>query len=223
MLKTMLEALFKRKIELVIKDNRSTFLNAKYFPLKKMKLQLHRAFLDAPYYILISLREYLLKNRKAGLRNIRNYMEIFYQENDCSKDLDKEKIKPFGKTYNLKEIFDSLNKKYFDDSFDINISWFKRPNYKKNRTITFGSYDNGLKLIKINEILDDDFFPPYFVSFVVFHEILHYKYPTIIDEKGRRKIHYKEFKKAEAEYEYFEEARDFEKHFLKKRRFYVRT
>jgi hypothetical protein len=223
MLKITLEDLFKRDIDLVIKDNRSTFLSAKYFFGKKMKIHLHRAFLDAPYFVLISLREYLLKNRKMGLKNIRNFMELFYQKNDYSENLNKDKIKPVGKTYNLKDIFDNLNKKYFDDSLDINISWFKKPKYKKNRSITFGSYERGLKLIKINEILDNDFFPPYFVSFVVFHEILHHQYPTIIDEKGRRKMHYKEFKNAEAEFEYFEEALDFEKHFLKKRRVYVRT
>lgn len=223
LLKVTLEALFERKIDLTLKDNRSTFLSASYFPLKKMKIHLHKAFLEAPFFVLISLREYLVKNKKTSLKIISNYMEDYFQKKDYSHNLDKEKIFHKGKTYNLKDIFDNLNKKYFDNSLNINISWFKRPRYKKSRSITFGSYERGLKLIKINDILDNDFFPLYFVSYVVFHEILHHRYPSMADEKGRRRIHHKEFKKAEAGFEHFKEAKDFEKQFLKKRIFYGRS
>lgn len=223
LLKIILEELFKKKVLLKIKDNRSTFLSSKS-SFGEIKIFLHKAFLDAPFYILISLREYLLKNRKGALLKIKIFMENYFQEKDYSSDLDKDKLETIGKKYNLKEILDLLNKKYFKSSIDdINISWFKKPSYKKKESVTFGSYDKSLKLIKVNKLLDDEFFPEYFVSYVVFHELLHSKYPIIYDKRGRRKIHYKEFKEAEAEFEHYERAQIFEKNYLKKRNFHGRT
>jgi hypothetical protein len=224
LLKVTLEELLKKKVDLVIQDNRSIFLNARFISSNRLKISLHKAFCEAPYYILISLREYLIKNKKEGLRNIKNYMETFFEKKDYSAHLNKEKLKPQGKVYNLEEIFDTLNEKYFGNRVgNLNISWFKKPKYKNRGTVTFGSYDRSLKLIKVNEILDNDFFPHYFVSFVVFHEILHHKFPIVIDDKGRRKIHYEEFKKAERKFDHFKEAQAFEKYFVKKRSLYGRT
>lgn len=220
LLKRSLENLLKKEVDLIIKDNRTTFLSARQIQNGKLRINLHKAFLKAPYHILLSLREYLIDNRssKEGIRDIKNYMEIYFQNNDYSSHLNIHKINPQGKTYNLKDMFDEINKKYFHDSLDkLNITWFKNKKRRKGKSITFGSYDHGLKLIKVNQMLDEVAFPIYFVRFVVFHEILHYIYPVLIDENGRRKVHYKEFKKAEAGYEDFDRAMLFEKQFLKKR------
>jgi hypothetical protein len=224
LLKVTLEELFKKKVDLVVQDNRSIFLNARFISSNRLKISLHQAFCQAPYYILISLREYLIKNKKEGLRNIKNYMDSFFEKKDYSSHLDREKLKIQGKVYNLEEIFEKLNKKYFANRVEgLNISWFKKPKYKNRGSVTFGSYDRSLKLIKVNEILDNDFFPPYFVSYIVFHEILHHEFPIIIDPKGRRKIHYRDFKIAEKKFDHFKEAMAFEKYFLKKRSLYGRT
>jgi predicted SprT family Zn-dependent metalloprotease len=222
-LKDTLEKLFNKKIELIIKDNRSVFIRSKNISTDQIKLHLHKAFLTAPFDILLSLKGYLIKNNKMELKKIKIFMENYFSKNNFKPFIERKKIDVQGDIYNLKEMLNHLNIAYFNDSIKVNITWFKKPVYNKLSSITFGSYDSYLKLIRINKLLDDIVFPSDFVSFVIYHEMLHYIHPVVIDENGRRKVHTKEFKKDEVKHEYFTEAKLFEKRFLKSGEIYGRT
>jgi hypothetical protein len=210
-----LQKIFKRKIDLELKDNRTVFLNSKKYQSGGLRLILHKAFLFAPKYILLAVKDYVLFGRRKSLKVIRSFMEGYFQKRDYSRVLDKRSLRCRGEFYDLKEILLEVEKKYLGKEFeDLFITFFKKPNYRKFSRITFGSYSSELKLIKINEILDDLFFPKYFVEFIVYHEMLHHIHGEKRGRDGRRSVHTREFREAEKKYSHYEEAKRFEKDFF---------
>ncbi len=212
-----LQEIFKKKIELKLKDNRTVFLNSKKFRSGALRLILHKAFLFAPEYILLAIRDYVLFGRRKSLRVIRNFMEEYFQKRDYSRVLDKKSLRGKGNFYNLKELLLEVEKKYLGKEIEnLYITFFKKPSYRKFSRITFGSYNNELRLIKINEILDNNFFPKYFVEFIVYHEMLHHIHGEKRGRDGRRSVHTREFREAERKYFHYEMAKRFEKDFFEK-------
>jgi hypothetical protein len=53
-------------------------------------------------------------------------------------------------------------------------------------------------------LLDSPSFPDYFVSYVVYHEMLHHVCPSYFDAKGLHQIHSKEFKAKEIEFKHYD-------------------
>ena len=90
-----------------------------------------------------------------------------------------------------------------DDLNDIKIMWGRAGT--GTRSIRFGSYDFGQRLIRIHPKLDQSWVPDYFVEFVVYHEYLHAVVPPTRNKK-RYNYHPPEFKQLEAQYPYFQEA-----------------
>lgn len=107
-----------------------------------------------------------------------------------------------GEHYDLFEIFDQLNFKYFDGLMARpELGWSLR----ESRT-TLGHYDPSHHIIILSRVLDSATVPKTAVEFVMFHEMLHLKYPT--EHRGaRRCVHTPEFKAAEKQFAEHEEAR----------------
>lgn len=124
-------------------------------------------------------------------------------------------LRPIGSIYNLQEIYNALNHKYFDAKLDLRISWFGRGEIIPKTRITFGSYNHNLKLIKINRLLDKEHIPEYFVHYIVYHEMLHNLLPPKRKRRGRHHIHHNEFKSKEREFPQFSEVKTFVKKWKK--------
>jgi hypothetical protein len=212
-LETKLSSIFNKKVEVTLKDNRTTFLRTKFFK-THLQLMLHKSFADAPDIIFFHLKEFLINKKKESLKIVRNFFLQFLEKKDFSSCLKVDKLKSTGKVYDLKKILDHVNETYFQKKEELFISFSRKR--KNRRRILFGSYNRGLKLITINEILDDDFFPLFFVSYVIYHEALHHYCPVTIGSNGNRRVHGKEFKELEKKYSFYKEAKAFEKQFLKK-------
>ena len=200
-----LEKIFEKKLILSLKDNKSTimsFLKEKNF----YRLNLHKAFISAPTEVLKSIKRYLLQKDRDALVLIRKFIKNYFLKQKRSY---KKKLQTKGEVYDLEKIFFDINKKYFFSKIkNLKICWFEKPKYKKCRKITFGRYFENFRLIKINKILDNKNIPYYFISFIIYHEILHDIYP-VDDSKYRRVIHTKEFKKAEKRFLDYEKAINF--------------
>jgi hypothetical protein len=108
-----------------------------------------------------------------------------------------------GKTFDLQLIFQSINESYFNDICEKpTLTWSDKPS--RNR---LGHYDPDLNTLVISKRLDNDKTPDYVIEYVLYHELLHSKYPgKYID--GRWCVHTKEFKKAEKEFLKLKEAKD---------------
>ena len=106
-----------------------------------------------------------------------------------------------GEVYDLREIFDELNVEYFNGLMaEPQLGWSLRP----SRT-TLGHYDPSHNAIVLTRLLDSHRASRLIVRYVMFHEMLHLRYPT--QNRGvRRCVHTKEFKNAERKFESFEQA-----------------
>lgn len=203
-----LESLLGIKLRLKINDNRSTMLSVKWEP-ESPKVSLHRMFLEAPHNIMKDLACYIGEKGAIMAPRMKAYIDDNLKLLDYSYQLDLQKLHTRGNIHDLKEIFDNVNKEYFGKKLNLAITWFGQPRVISGSKVTFGLYSDPLKLIKIHRLLDHKRFPEYFVSFVVYHEMLHYCCPSHVDRKGTRHIHSKEFKMREKEFHDYDRAQEF--------------
>ncbi|HEX7360981.1 MAG TPA: SprT-like domain-containing protein [Bryobacteraceae bacterium] len=109
---------------------------------------------------------------------------------------------PAGQVFDLERIFEELNAEYFHGLMARpRLGWTLRP----SRT-TLGHYDPSHNAIVLSNLLDSERAPRRLVRYILFHEMLHLRYPT--EHRGaRRRVHTREFKEAEKQFAGYREAR----------------
>jgi len=208
--KTRLSDQLNLELELIIHENRWTMLNLLHKNRSYARLSVHKMFLEAPDSVILAIAHYVRGARPGPL--LRHYIQSYLERSDYSHLLDQQKCLHQGDVYHLKSIYEDLNKKYFNNALDLSITWFGSLRKKKSRSrIIFGQYLAGLRLIKIHRMLDDPFFPEYFVAFVVYHEMLHSVVPGSLDGRGRYCFHSPAFKEQEKAFEQYQQAIAWEK------------
>lgn len=198
------------QLDIILNENRSSMLSVLDQRGNWAKLSLHRMFLEAPEAVISAVATYLKERSESAFAVIRTYIRANLHRFDYSHKLDPRTLYSEGKIYNLQEIYDKINQEYFNNEVKLWISWQDRPSKKNCSRIVFGQYFEVLKLIKINKMMDDVSFPKYFVSYVVYHEMLHHVIPSYIDEKGISRIHSKEFKEREQYFKDYRKAKAWE-------------
>lgn len=127
-----------------------------------------------------------IRNAAESARRIRGY---------------KLTTSPRGKVYDLSEMFDALNARYFDSALHQPLlSWSQ----KKTRRI-LGHHDHVHGAIIISRTLDDVRIPRFVVEYVLYHEMLHVKHPAR-HTSGRTIYHSQAFRRDERRFERFDEA-----------------
>lgn len=104
-----------------------------------------------------------------------------------------------GRHYDLEEIFHGLNHRFFDGQIPPSrLGWSPQ-----NSRRILGHYDSGHGTIIISRKLDSPAVPRYLVEYVVYHEMLHIRFP--IERHGhRRVVHSREFREAEKKFPQYE-------------------
>jgi hypothetical protein len=135
--------------------------------------------------------------RYLNRADIRRTMQLVKQERGRKMYRD-----PKGRAYDLCEMFQELNVRYFHGLMARpELGWSLR----FSRT-TLGHYDPAHNVIVLSSMLDSPEAPELAVRFVMFHEMLHLRFPT--QHRGsRRCVHTREFKEAERQFEDYEKAR----------------
>jgi hypothetical protein len=90
---------------------------------------------------------------------------------------------------------------------EVLVTWGRRtrPAGPKRDTIKLGSYSAEERLIRVHPVLDRKWVPRYFVSYIVYHELLHHLIPA--GTSGRRDtVHPPELLRREREFRHFERA-----------------
>jgi predicted metal-dependent hydrolase len=218
---TSLKNYFREQINkpvlLTITDNSTSVISVREKN-DGISLRLHWFFLKADSRVLDEVVEFI-KKKGGKTPAIRNFIR---QNQNCLKERKPLPItaSPKGKYYDLADIFDSLNREYFNNHLSVLITWGKRsPKYSvKNRTL--GSYQENTNIIRINPALDRKRVPLYFIEFIVYHEMLHADIGTE-QKNGRRVIHSAEFKRREKFYKNYERAANWDKISLSKTAFLV--
>ena len=110
---------------------------------------------------------------------------------------------PKGAVYDLEELFETLNLEHFYGLMARPaLGWSMRVS-----RVTLGHYDPSHHAIIISKLLDSQKAPRIAVEYVMFHEMLHLRFP--VDHRGaRRCVHTPEFKEAEQQFPRFKEAKE---------------
>ena len=110
---------------------------------------------------------------------------------------------PKGDRYDLEEIFEDLNLRFFEGLMARPLlGWSRRPS-----RVMLGHYDPSHNAIILSRLLDSPRVPRLAVEYVLFHEMLHLRYP--VDHRGaRRCVHTREFKAAERAFPQLPQAKE---------------
>lgn len=207
LLQKEIEQASKRKVKLKINDNRSTMLSVKWEP-DCTKVSMHRLFLEAPKNIMDALACHIRHKNSDVAPSVKAFIEDKLKDLDYSYTLDRDKLVTKGAHYDLLKLYDGIEKEYFTgEELNLNITWFGSRLLKRRSRLTFGLYHQPLRLIKINKMMDSHRFPPFFVEYVVFHEMLHHLCPSYYDGSGKHCVHTREFKAREKEFKHYAEAK----------------
>jgi hypothetical protein len=110
---------------------------------------------------------------------------------------------PQGEHHDLQALFDRLNAHFFDGLLGCpQLGWSRG----RSRTM-LGHFDPSHNAIVISRILDRPGAESLALEYVMFHEMLHLRYP--VDHAGaRRRVHTKEFQQAEKKFPRLKEAKE---------------
>ncbi|MCH9627317.1 MAG: hypothetical protein S4CHLAM2_09530 [Chlamydiales bacterium] len=204
----------KIDVELVINENRSTMLSILEKRRNRARLSIHKMFIDAPDEVIGAVAHYVRGTRRNGGGH-NSVLRGFIQENlprfDVSNRLDSTRLVQAGRVYDLNPLYRQINQHYFEGELELALTWYGNWGRNSRRRVTFGLYQENLKLVKMHRILDDLFFPEYFVAFVLYHEMLHAVVPGYKDEWGYFRVHGPAFKERERLFEHYEQAIAWEK------------
>ncbi|MBI3813236.1 MAG: SprT-like domain-containing protein [Nitrospinae bacterium] len=208
----------KKGVDVFFTDNRTTMIAVKRKTDGSYSVRLHNMFSEAGEDVIKAVSDYIEGKRRGSREIIRRFINDNFNK---IKSLPlRQNIRPAarlytaGRFFDLKEIFDKLNKEYFNGVMAIKITW-GRGSYNSRRYIRFGSYTEKDDIIRIHPILDRQFIPDFFIESIVYHEMLHKLVKTRV-ENGRRRVHTPEFKEMEKRFRDYEKAKEWEKENIKR-------
>jgi hypothetical protein len=97
-----------------------------------------------------------------------------------------------GETYDLDEVFESLNARFFHGLLGRPLLTWSEHNAKR----LLGHYDAAHNTIMVSKVFDRRTTPRYAVEYLMYHEMLHLKHPVKV-KAGRRCVHSRDFKAEE--------------------------
>lgn len=171
-----------------------------------LRARIHHMFLDAPGNIKDALVRYVIDHDREASAVVGRFIDEKAHRIRASQPV----LRPLstqGEHHDLLPIFHKVNERYFGGQVDALITWGrkqKRPAAAR-RTIKLGSYSAVERLIRIHPSLDRAWVPRYFVSYVVFHEMLHHVIPSSRGG-GRRLLHPPVFRARERLFRDYERA-----------------
>jgi predicted metal-dependent hydrolase len=165
------------------------------------RLRLHQMFVGAEPRVVRALARYVVHNDRRASTLLGEFIEqhqhIIRQQERRPRNLT---VRTAGRHHDLQAIFDRLNGEQFGGALEARITWgpvtSQRP---RRRSIKMGSFAVEDRVIRIHPALDQACVPDYFVSWIVFHEMLHGKH-EVKRENGRRRFHTPEFLEDERQF-----------------------
>jgi len=143
------------------------------------------------------------KNCLAQYRRYLNRADMRHSLHSVKRERGRKSYRePQGVAYDLEQVFAAVNERYFNGLMAAPaLGWSVRP----SRTI-LGHYDPCHHVIVLSSALDSLDAPEIAVHFVMFHEMLHLRYPTE-NRRLRRCVHTPEFKRAERQFHEYAKAK----------------
>jgi hypothetical protein len=168
----------------------------------RLEVRITDVLRDAPAPVIEALAVILISKlyRKTVPRQYAHRYRLYLNRKDVRQQLAKVRQSrgrklmtgPQGRCYDLVEIFEDLNVRFFYGLMARPaLGWSLRPSRS-----TLGHYDPSHHAIILSCSLDRPSVPRVAVEYVMFHEMLHLRHP--VEHRGaRRCVHTPEFKQAE--------------------------
>ena len=168
----------------------------------RVYVRLSDVFESAPPDVMRALAFLLvarLLSKKAPAAHEKTYRAYAYSPNvlrasDIARQKRGRKVisSARGKVYDLNELFQRINRRYFDGEIEMPVlTWSKR---RAKRIL--GHHDAVHNTITISKALDARDVPEWFVEYILYHEMLHIKHPAKFIN-GRRYYHTPAFRSEE--------------------------
>jgi hypothetical protein len=180
----------------------------------RMKLRLSDLLEGAPEPVLKAIVHILLAKiyrKPIDARHTSRYRRYVATHDMMEKAQQVRQIRgrkrlesPQGKYYDLDEVFETLNARFFHGLLGRpQMSW----SGEQARHL-LGHYDPAHNAIIISKVFDQARVPRLAMEYIVYHEMLHLRHPVTM-RGGRRSVHGKEFRADENAFPQIEEARMF--------------
>ena len=162
-----------------------------------LRARLHHMFLDAPSRVKSALVRYIAKRDREASLIVGRYIEASSHRIRAARPF----LRPLhttGQHHDVLSIFNALNHKYFGGTVDALVTWGRvgARREEARRTLKLGSYSAVERLIRVHPTLDRGWVPRYFVSYIVYHEMLHHVIPAEV-AGSRRILHPRKFHERE--------------------------
>jgi hypothetical protein len=191
-----------RLVRVVFTRNRASMVSMRFDPLGVVRLRVDRAFSQAPDTVLDALGRYLRTRDAAAWRIVSHFAGTL---TPAPRSPASRQLLTRGRVHDLAMIRDRVNHEFFQGRLACRIGWGargRRQRRARTRTIRYGSYVKSQDLVRINPLLDDPRVPVDFVSYIVFHEMLHAVVPS---ESGVRcRHHHATYRRLERRFPDFE-------------------
>jgi len=156
-----LEERLETRVNITFTNNKVSLINV-YYKDNVLNVRIHKMFLEADEAVFQAIIDFI-KNRTKPNIIIKDFVKHYQSTyNNHNKP---HIIQPFGKHYNLKDIFMNLNHVYFKNMVDAKITWSKRYKRTPVKKRILGSYDIKNNIIRINPILDSEKVPFFYIEF----------------------------------------------------------
>lgn len=162
--------------------------------------------LEAIAYILISklYRKPIPEKFSLRYRQFLNRRSVRHQAHVIRRVRGRKWIgEPAGEHFHLEEIFEELNLRFFG-------GMMARPTLSWSRTASrtlLGHFDDSHNAIVISRIFDRPATPRWLVDYIMYHEMLHLKFP-VQHHGARRCVHSAEFRAEEQRFPHYEQAKE---------------
>jgi hypothetical protein len=202
-LERRLQQASSRPVVVAVTDNRRNMISCSTRD-GVLRARLHHMFLDAPAAVQEALVGYVLRQERAASQIVGQYIHDSGYRIRASRPV-ATRLRTKGVRHDLLELFHRVNEVYFGGTVDALITWGRKiKGQAPRRTIKLGSYSASERLIRIHPTLDRTWVPRYFVSYIIYHEMLHHVIPSSQGE--RRMLHPPHFQARERMFRDFDRA-----------------
>jgi hypothetical protein len=205
-LERRIEAAFQGPVQLAVTDNRRRMVTRTRAK-GTLRIRAHMMFLGAPERVLDALVRYVVSDERQASQTIGEFIDANAHLIRASRSVPGP-LRSRGKVHDLMEIFAQISATYFGGAVgDVLIAWGRRTRArgKQRCSIKLGSYSAVERLIRVHPVLDNEWVPRYFVSYIVYHELLHHLIPAL-RVSGRAILHSRDFVRKERQFRHFERA-----------------
>lgn len=206
-LRRRLERRTGKPVSLTVTANRTSMVYVTPGTAGLVRVRVHHMFLDASPNVVGALAQFIRRPTSVCHRELNAYIRANrHRIGGRPRHRAALNLAHRGFHFDLKQIFERLNRRYFESRLRVAITWGKSNTNRRRYSIDFGCYDKDKRLIRVNPALDRPSVPRFFIDYIVYHEMLHAAIGFREAPNGRRALHTPRFRQEERQFRFYRSA-----------------